>query len=95
MQAEQLDAAPVEVDTHGGSVVLIGAAFARAALQQLQEPGGAAQLPRRLYEARSGSYGFFAAVLGAPRGAAAAFHRRIEGAGDMGGLASRRKRTLD
>ena len=64
----RLDATPVEVSTHGGSVVLTGAALLRAVLQELQEPGGAARLPARLAEADAGSYGYFAAVLGAPRG---------------------------
>jgi pimeloyl-ACP methyl ester carboxylesterase len=66
----RLDADPVDAATHGGSVHLDGASFARAALQQMQEPGGAGQLPRRLYEAQAGRYDFFAAVLGAPRGEA-------------------------
>jgi pimeloyl-ACP methyl ester carboxylesterase len=65
---ERLDADPIDVGTHGGSVFLSGGSLARAVLQQLQEPGGAAQLPRRLYEAEAGSYDYFAAVLGAPRG---------------------------
>jgi pimeloyl-ACP methyl ester carboxylesterase len=64
----RLDAAPVEVSTHGGSVRLTGAALSRAVLQELQEPGGASRLPARLAEADAGSYGYFAAVLGAPRG---------------------------
>jgi pimeloyl-ACP methyl ester carboxylesterase len=64
----RLDADPVDAVTHGGSVHLDGASFARAVLQQLQEPGGAGLLPRRLYEAQAGRYDFFAAVLGAPRG---------------------------
>ena len=64
----RLDAEPVEVGTHGSVVRLTGASFLRAALQQLSDPGGAARLPRRLYEAQAGSYEFFAAVLGAPRG---------------------------
>lgn len=65
---ERLDGAPVEVGTHGGAVVLTGAALARAVLAQLAEPGAAARLPERLAEAGAGDYGFFAAVLGAPRG---------------------------
>jgi pimeloyl-ACP methyl ester carboxylesterase len=64
----RLDAEPVDVATHGGSVQLDGTALARAVLQQLQEPGGARLLPRRLYEAQAGRLDFFAAVLGAPRG---------------------------
>jgi pimeloyl-ACP methyl ester carboxylesterase len=63
----RLTAEPVEIASHGGPVVLTGAAFARAVLAQLQEPGGASRLPERLYQAQAGEYGFFAAVLAAPR----------------------------
>jgi pimeloyl-ACP methyl ester carboxylesterase len=64
----RLDAAPVSVGTHGGTVMLTGASFLAATLQTLQDPDGAGRLPARLDEAQAGSLDFFAAVLGAPRG---------------------------
>jgi pimeloyl-ACP methyl ester carboxylesterase len=67
----RLDADPVEVSTHGGSVQLDGRTLIQAVASLLAQGHPGADLADRIEEARSGDYGFFAAVLGAPRGAGA------------------------
>jgi pimeloyl-ACP methyl ester carboxylesterase len=66
--AARLEQMPVEVSTHGGSVNLNGRTFVQAVSMALREGDKDHLLPRRLHAARSQDYGFFAAVLGAPRG---------------------------
>ena len=64
----RLDADPVEATTHGGSVRLDGRTFTHAVASLLRDGQPAGELAQRIDEARSGSYGYFAAVVGAPRG---------------------------
>jgi pimeloyl-ACP methyl ester carboxylesterase len=64
----RLDATPMDVSTHGGSVTLTGRSFVEAVRGSLRDGDRKGRLARQLHAARGGEYGFFAAVLGSPRG---------------------------
>jgi pimeloyl-ACP methyl ester carboxylesterase len=59
---------PQDVSTHGGTVTLDDRSFLQALAMSLREGDTEDLLPTRLQEARTGDLGFFAAVLGSPRG---------------------------
>jgi pimeloyl-ACP methyl ester carboxylesterase len=65
-----LEAAPVEVPTHGGVVRVTGRGFVEAMAGLLRDRESVRQLPLRVHQARGGDLGYVAAALGAPRGQA-------------------------
>ncbi len=64
----RLEAEPVDVDSHGGPVRIDARSFLRALWASLRDGDFTLTLGSRLAAALRGDYGYFAAVLGAPRG---------------------------